>query len=125
MREILFRGKEKYTGKWHYGNIINIWSYPRHVGNIYEIDQHTVGQYTGLKDKNGERVFDGDILKFDWINEEHYLGKVVWNSECACFDIEPRIENIDAFFRFVACNELEVIGNIHDNPELLKTEEYE
>ena len=73
----------------------------------WEVDPATIGQYTGLKDKNGKKIFEGDIVKFD---KKYY--EVKYEMGQFFFGINMPI----AYKRF----EIEVIGNIHDNPELLK-----
>jgi uncharacterized phage protein (TIGR01671 family) len=131
MREILFRGKTPITGKWIFGtgvlyDSINTWivSNPslqplafgeKHFTAIPE----TVGQYTGLTDKNGKKIFDGDIVKFDNI-----IGIINYNEGCYCIKTKkPDWRNrnnpaIDIVMNEYP-NEIEVIGNIHDNPELI------
>ena len=130
MREILFRGKRKGIGEWVYGyyayctdgcefshrihttfaetyggeNLSPVW---------FEVIPETVGQYTGLTDKNGKKVFTGDIVKafgknyqcvFDEYNFEYEFGNPKESFGLAC----------------VYNKDVEMIGNIHDNPELLK-----
>ena len=115
MREILFRGKRIDSGEWVYGTMYKIANDLNPFiltggksGCSYQVDEETVGQYTGLKDKNGKRIFDGDILSI-W-NESHDV--VVF--EDGAFDLE----NTSIPIRFA--NKFEVIGNITDNPELLE-----
>lgn len=148
MREILFRGKDIY-GKWLYGDLINLTNELKQICNhtqlehAHSVDIKTIGQYTGLLDKNGKRIYEGDIVDFFNIR-----GKIV--NECGAFGIavSPNIDydlleskipfNNNANFcfndNFISLWELwwnyeqddnplyevEIIGNIHDNPELLK-----
>ena len=149
-REILFRGKAVCDDEWIEGSlVINKVDTPSRYYEVYritdntygfsdeegyepdfmcgideEVDPSTVGQYTGLKDKNGKRIFDGDICRFrEWSKGDMcWIGRVHWehqqfvisggrNKECDT-PFELRMS------RFVS-KDIEVIGNIHDNPELL------
>ena len=131
MREILFRGKRKDTGEWIYGDLVHWWG--RHntkpdiqiYNNVqrFNVIHETIGQYTGLTDKNGNKIFEGDILQFDYIGKNLGVNGIAfvvfqngkfgvnwgWHKEFVC---------LDGF----ANTTLEVIGNIHDNPELLGNE---
>ena len=173
MREILFRGKDlQEQNGWLYGYFYksdinkreresgkatliftpdcDTFIYVPEYHNSWMVKSETVGQYTGLKDKNGTRIFEGDVVKlFDIV-----IGEIVF--ECGAFGIRCRqqidydylaseiasvtgCDNTPMFCRndnFVSLWELywnynqesseisviEVIGNIHDNPELLKGE---
>ena len=86
----------------------------------YHCDPTTVGQYTGLKDKNGKRIFEGDICRNTRTGE---IVSVKWHGTMAGYVWNKR--RADGFLfdfgeLFRACDKYEVIGNIHDNPELLK-----
>ena len=135
MREILFRGKRKDNGEWEYGDL---WCNPYGkrvvciVSSINDqgttggnkVDPETVGQYTGLKDKNGKKIFDGDILQIAKSSDECNVKVAVkwdlceWVWETLC-ENKRYISFPDAWCHY-GC---EVIGNIYDNPELLLNEE--
>lgn len=139
-REILFRGKNKITGKWDYGFLLiskeGLYSILMpDSGQASEVNPETVGQYTGLTDKNGNKIFEGDILKgFDYpylYNDNfNYFAKVMWFDNCPAFGIytfkspESKVignsEGITEFMEEWCSSQWEVIGNIHNNPELLK-----
>ena len=120
-REILFRGKRVFDNKFEYGYLswhclgdeINYF-----INNNVVINE-TVGQFTGVTDKNGTKIFEGDIVRH--IDTTRHVVEVV-NSE-VYFDTEMlkfRFRYSNELFHCQFNNELEVIGNIHDNKELLK-----
>ena len=125
MHEILFRGKRKTDNKWLYGfpyvtrkNAVKINWYCSEFGSMKtdEVIPETVGQYTGLTDKNGVRIFEGDIVT-GWFNHEKIVGYIFYGGNAQFFIQRDGIygiglDNSDCW--------LEVIGNIHDNPELLQ-----
>ena len=130
MREILFRGKRTKDNEWVEGDLLNggidfdtaIRVYDAIGGGsqVFAVDPDTVGQYTGLKDKNGKRIFEGDELS--WHNGS---GAVNFGGGCFCVRLHGEIEYygrnnpaIDVIFNLYP--ELEVIGNIHDNGELME-----
>ena len=131
MREILFRGRRR-NGEWIEGNYI-FWNKKHCIydGIYYEVLPETIGQYTGLCDKNGKRIFEGDILKIAKVSDSigmyyfpplNYPVNVVvtwdmcaWMWETLCED-KRYIGFPEAWCHY----ECEIIGNIHDNPELLK-----
>lgn len=132
-REILFRGKRLDNGGWETGSLIIIrWgcSDARHyitdkmTGYPIPIDPATVGQYTGLCDKNGVKIFEGDVVKMvpDDNEEESWLTEVKF--EDGAFRVE--VNGCDYAYTAIGWIddevETQVIGNIHDNPELVKEE---
>ena len=126
MREILFRGKrngyaEQRDRDWLEGSLLVgdngeceiCYGTPR-IRITYSVIPVTVGQFTGLLDKNGKKIFEGDIV--DILTENEKIGVVAYedggflvNADGFCVDFHSNINGTD----------LEVIGNIYDNPELL------
>ena len=125
MREILFRGKA--STEWVYGDLRHINDgrvAVRKDGEIYpyEVIPETVGQYTGLTDKNGKRIFEGDV-----VNALFDFGmpiKSVCGFKGGAFGLLAKQHGAEHFHAFISlCNvKYEVIGNIYDNPELLEAE---
>ena len=144
MREILFRGQtrrygekvwmngEKVQSNWVYGGVCcgkGVFSI------VYDymdeekekpIEKHvvytdTIGQYTGLTDKNGKKIFEGDIVSFKRVNALGYttsrIGDVRYYDKLPIFYIMATTGDA---WDWCDCEDIEVIGNIHDNPELLK-----
>ena len=130
MREILFRGK-RYNGKWIYDSEIyirdgdGIWLSDDDL-NVVRVQEDTVGQYTGMKDKNGEKIFEGDIVKYSTTCE---IFTVAWHGSFAEFVIselqKPNKATRGSKNMYLVNRYCEVIGNKFDNPELLKGEENE
>lgn len=136
MREILFRGKRVDNGEWVYGSLLNpyrkkplIAHYENGqeiLGYTVEVIPDTVGQYTGLKDKNGKRIFEGDILIYvvdgEYDVNEKYL--VVFDDDEAAFRTKFYCEGKYMCYEdIIPCENFEIIGDIHDNPELLEGED--
>ena len=125
MREILFRGKRVDNGEWiegfylrEAGNFIkelpSIISTPTHL-----IIPDTIGQYTGLKDKNGKRIFEGDIVKIPFRRDYGVVRYEV--PEC---HFEYVMQGDGDFIEFNGwASAVEVMGDVYDNPELLKETE--
>lgn len=122
MREILFRGRgTRGDKKWIEGDLLH--GYNGYVAitkkllgiETWQVEPETVGQYTGLTDKNGKKVFEHDLVKaYDPLDEKSFIGVVKF------FDGSFYICDTDfcSYYRWIDY-EVEVIGNIHDNPELL------
>ena len=130
MREILFRGKRADNGQWVYGFYTHelqgghfisadegAW-YDGPMLSYVEVIPETVGQYTGLDDKNGVKVFEGDVVRY--LNSIESGNGVVIFDACAFLFNWIDIDEIDSLLRYFQCSkELEVIGNVHDNPEAM------
>lgn len=131
MRQFKFRGKSKLDGEWFYGNLFVKDERGRtHISTPTRgclcIDPNTVGQFTGLLDKNGKEIYEGDIItlkgnyprvvlwdKMSWalMPTEYYHDEVFWVMNLQ----HPGLDWWEEF-----ADEFEIIGNIHDNPELIK-----
>ncbi len=137
MREILFRGAQKVDGSkslyWYEGSLViekdtytsDIEYYIQNENGSFLVVPETVGQYTGLTDKNGNKIFEGDILKRklkNFLSFYHPRMKVVFIPVKACF-VAVDIDGSNVTFISDYINnkyELEKIGNVHDNPEMLE-----
>ena len=141
MREIQFRWKRLGDGKWIEGNYWeflgnhNIMAPGTCIGS--RVDPSTVGQFTGLLDKNGKRIFEGDVVKYTFDMPDNpnatengkkvIIGRVFFSDWRASFSVTAGRNcssnlNNDLFKYVRNGNRVEVIGNIHDNRELLKEE---
>lgn len=119
MREIKFRGKDKYTGKWVYGSpvrnhipgtmtIVNYMSDHDIVSWIVYDD--TVGQFTGLKDNNETEIYEGDVIE-----RQNSLFVIIFESGLFGYRNNHR-----ELIQLGCASPFEIIGNIHENPELLE-----
>ncbi len=117
MREIEFRGKTK-DGVWVQGDFIAPSDICVEILNLKSVLRETVGQFTGARDKKGNKIFEGDIVKnvFEEGNDELLL--VVWDENFMRFELEEikTKERVDLLAR----EDAEIIGNRFDNAELLK-----
>ena len=139
MREILFHGKRADNGTWEYGYLFCIWERTylcwgtaNDVPNMKEVIPETVGQYTGLTDKNGKKIFEGDIVKTHYANAQKsdFIEQVVFHNGkfCAYFSNQLCKQWVNLYDgtehlpqdKSVYMDSVEVIGNIHDNPELME-----
>lgn len=150
MREILFRGKRIDNGEWVYGDVVNLRSIYNEIYTVIipkvdnensmmelkSVDPSTVGQYTGLKDKNGKRIFESDIIKSDngiqssisVVKFGEYYPKMFYAMLAICCPGAHHL-NANGFYLESTKHEdmilfkspfFEIIGNVHDNPELLE-----
>jgi uncharacterized phage protein (TIGR01671 family) len=134
MREILFRGRSMVQGsEWLYGDVLiyensaQIWETINNRKHNSVVSLETVGQYTGMTDKNGTKIFEGDIVLFEDESPSNYEYHDCTEMRCGaieygdnCFYITDRISVEMEDLIYDGKLEVEVIGNIHDNPELLK-----
>ena len=126
MREIKFRAKRTDTGAWVYGDIQHVQrintkeeveqsgrrSEPAVRVANYDVDEETIGQFTGLCDESGKAVYEGDLLR----GYDNNVIEVVWSDACFCGCISNTIVPL----RILDVEDRDVIGNIYDNKELLE-----
>ncbi len=129
MREIKFRGFSIFNDDWVYGYVIkmneNYYILQELEGYKYKVvDKNSIGQYTGLKDKDGKEIYEGDILKYkrNDISEENF--KLYWNEEESAFYLQNILypNDDDIAVKYYRIENFEIIGNIFENKELLETE---
>ena len=118
MHEILFRGKGRDNGKWYEGDLGTV-AHKRFIDDGKDnarVIPETVGQYTGLTDKNGTKIFEGDIINV-YFTDEINKGIVKYSEDTCRFTYVDKCKH-----RYLLSSSLRihVIGNIHDNPELLE-----
>lgn len=131
-REILFRGKhihamdsnEHLNGTWVHGYLSDKnYIYDKSLEGEFLVDENTICQYTGLTDKNGKKIFEGDILR----HADETILKTVWNDRkygfaAQCVKGSVLLKDCKWGLWEFESDEVEVIGNVFDNPELLKGE---
>ena len=129
MREIKFRGKRIANGDWIYGDLIHnndqllinpVFEYPYEFPDDFDANVHpsTVGQYTGLKDKHGKEIYEGDIVRHNYYRFGNGKGIVCYSAPN--FALKYLNKNgVCNDFTWDEWELFEIIGNIHDNPELL------
>ena len=135
IREVIFRGKQTDNGEWIEGAYspfhlnfgereekphIIIISDDEDIDGLWcEVIPETVGQYTGLTDKNGKRIFEGDIVRYDVNYHDMVISYDVENWGGWLY--EDMDDNMQAYSIYEFClRDIAVVGNIHDNPELLE-----
>ena len=151
-RDILFRGKRVDNGEWVEGSLISgvftrlgqdipyilcpdkvdydCFEDFSEENGIFEVIPETVGQYTGLKDKNGKKIFEGDIVKFkhggEFAEKGIYFRNYVveYINTFVTYGLRLRNKNIHFLFKqsTATMHDAIIIGNIHDNPELLEVQ---
>ena len=141
MREILFRGKRIDNGEWvegsyfkqeeYYGDpeikhciitSIEVLSFDQAL-EYYEVIPETVGQYTGLKDKNGKKIFEGDVTKHQFIFHDEFYEIGFGFGSFYHRQIQEQMlygTSFDDNEFGIDSESMEIVGNIHDNPELLE-----
>ena len=133
MREILFRGKRLDNGEWVKGFITAACARARRLyfiekpaqdlddcNHSYEVDFTTVGQYTGMLDKNGNKIFEGDIVAFSGSNDELTNYEILWYRNR--WIVRESTYNAVTDLNLSFCNRSVVVGNVYDNLELLREE---
>lgn len=120
MRTIKFRGKSLETDDWVYGfladgNLICTWDNRR---NAHEVLSITVGQFTGLTDKNGKEIYEGDVIRINLTDGSTTISSVVWN-RWGYWGCDIYINHV-VQLGLIDKVRIEVVGNIHDNPELIE-----
>ena len=130
MREILFRGKQVDNGEWETGSLLvermntsdqQVMITDKMTGYPTLVLPETVGQYTGLKDKTGKKIFEGDILSGhldELFPEDESRYPVVWHDYG--WHIKCGNKSFDTLEQWWVAKFLEVIGNIYDNPEMIE-----
>lgn len=143
MREIIFRGKRTDNQEWVYGvpttddfdakyiiqGIFKCDEYRCNGADCYDVDENTISEFTGLTDKNGTKIFEGDIVRAtftynnasqDTVENRTHIYEIKYHESYCCFYLARKRNNMlfDGNWTYYL-KEIEVIGNIHDNPELL------
>ena len=137
----LFKAKRIDNGEWEIGSLIALPTGEYEISNkcnnppdcdhmwdkvviTHKVEPSTICQCTGLKDKNGNLIWENDIIKVygdtdDFGNDLFYFYKVVWNKDLCCWWLSDIYTQEDEYL-YIYLKEIEVIGNVFDNPELLK-----
>lgn len=129
-RQIIFRGQSLANGEWMEGNLFVKGGRCTITDDCscYSVDPETVGQWTGLTDRAGQRIFEDDIIRWrKFADKEYQISIMKWFEQCTAFGLTSSIDDgaiweSDWLGIEFWGGDMEVIGNIHDNPESLKTE---
>lgn len=127
MKEIKFRGKRLDNGEWIEGDLLRmnghwfIFPDPAPGGiDKYEVDPATVGEFTGLKDKNGKEIYEGDVMEIPETEfNAEIIGRVLFEED-AYYIIPLRGGHLWGLHWSLRKHDAKIIGNIHDNPKFLK-----
>lgn len=125
MRDILFRGKRTDNGKWVYGLLCRVGDTYANIRRmdtevLYSVLTNTIGQYTGLTDKNGRKIFEGDICRMKADRLKGY-GAIIFMG--SAFVLCDKTHKKTRYYPLYPDGQFTVVGNIHDNPELLEEKE--
>lgn len=133
MRTIKFRGKcakgSRYAGEWVYGSCVQCEksndvlitvAFNDRCSCTYHVDPATVGQFTGLHDKHGHEIYEGDVIRINLTDGSTNKSSVFWNNRRGYWGCDIDIINHGVQLGLIDKVRIEVIGNIHDNPELIK-----